>query len=201
MLSLDEDQVKIEFRNQIEKKSRSQPANFIYSDTNNPSQPVVGITWFEACAYCVWLSESTGKEYRLPNEAEWESAACGVPNSLLPDKIVAHKYPWGNDWNKEKANTIEGRVFRPSPVGAYSAAGAISFFGAEDQAGNVWEWTSSLHVPYPYNSTKSETKNSIEERVLRGGSWYYGRSNACCTRRYRFVPDLFDGFSGFRIAS
>lgn len=61
----------------------------------------MGITWFEANAYCAWLSTVMGKEFRLPTEVEWEAAARGQDGRA---------YPWGNDWNVVKANTLEGRV-------------------------------------------------------------------------------------------
>ena len=70
-VSLDEEQLKSHFiKNVATKKSRSQPACWRNLELNNPSQPVVGITWFEARAYCAWLTEVSGKLYRLPTEAE-----------------------------------------------------------------------------------------------------------------------------------
>ena len=77
--------------------------------------------------------------------------------------MTARKYPWGDDRDQEKANSLEGRVLKPSPVGAYSAAGAVGPYGAEDQAGNVYDWTSSLYLPYPYDAEKSEQEKSTDE--------------------------------------
>ncbi|MBK8783451.1 MAG: SUMF1/EgtB/PvdO family nonheme iron enzyme [Anaerolineales bacterium] len=139
---MSEEQVKEMLAKEYSQKSRSQPAYWNNRERNNPSQPVVGITWFEARAYSAWLSEVTGKLYYLPTEVAWEAAARGLPEGEGQVK----KYPWGNDWDKEKANSIEGRVMKPSPVGAYSAAGAVGPFGAEDQAGNVYDWTSSFFL-------------------------------------------------------
>jgi len=187
---MSEDELKEYLGKNLSKKSRLQPAFWKNRERNNLSQPVVGITWFEARAYCAWLSEVTGKHYRLPSEVEWEAAARGENN--------ARKYPWGNKWNKEKANCIEGRVMKPSPVGAYTAAGAVGSFGTEDQAGNVYDWTSSLYLPYPYNAEKSEPEESDAERVVRGGSWGGDRGDVRCAFRGKLVPADFSSNIGFR---
>ena len=165
---------------------------------------MVGITWFEAKAYCVWLSEVTGKAYRLPTEVEWEAAARGLPSPIRAERSASvveagRKYPWGNDWDKQKANSLEGRVMKPSPVGAYFAAGAVGPFGAEDQAGNVYDWTSSLYLPYPYNAEKSEVSEADGERTVRGGSWDFDHWSVRCAYRSRFVPDSFIASVGFRL--
>jgi len=194
-----EDKLKEQLGKQLAQKSRSQPEYWKDRERNNPSQPVVGITWFEAKAYCVWLSEVTGKEYRLPSEVEWEAAARGLPDKPFLGKMTARKYPWGNDWDKEKANSIEGRVMKPSPVGAYAAAGAVSSLGAEDQAGNVYDWTSSLYLPYPYNAEKSEVSEADGERTVRGGSWGLNLRDVRCAFRFRFVPADFYFYIGFRL--
>lgn len=174
-------------------KSRERPQWWYDSDRNNPSQPVVGITWFEAKAYCEWLSTITGKVYRLPSEAEWEAVARGTQGRI---------YPWGNEWDIAKANTIEGRVLKPSPVGAYTAAGGVGQFEAEDQAGNVWDWTSTIYKPYPYRKDdEHENENAEGERVARGGSWLNLSRLARCAFRYWVVPDYFSYYVGFRLFS
>lgn len=203
LAEMSEEQVKEILAKEYSQKSRSQPAFWHDRERNNPSQPVVGITWFEARAYCVWLSEVTGKPYRLPTEPEWEAAARGLL-SLTPAPLPqgeGRKYPWGNDWDKEKANSIEGRVMKPSPVGAYTAAGAVGPFGAEDQAGNVYDWTSSLYLPYPYDAQKAEEIEADGERTVRGGSWFGNRWFVRCAYRYGDVPDNFSSDIGFRLVS
>jgi formylglycine-generating enzyme required for sulfatase activity len=90
---------------------------------------------------------------------------------------------------------------KPSPVGAYAAAGAAGPFGAEDQAGNVWDWTSSLYLPYPYEAQKAEDVESDGERTLRCGSWFNNRWLVRCAYRYWNVPDNFDDSIGFRLVS
>jgi formylglycine-generating enzyme required for sulfatase activity len=206
---MSEDELKQYLGKQLSQKSRSQPAFWNDRERNNPSQPVVGITWFEARAYCAWLSEVTGKPYRLPTEPEWEAAARGIP-SPAPLSLFGRGaggegkvrvYPWGNDWDKEKANSIEGRVMKPSPVGAYTAAGAVGPFGAEDQAGNVYDWTSSLYLPYPCKPEDSEVIEADGERTVRGGSWNYNRWVVRCAYRFRNAPDVFNNDFGFRLVS
>jgi len=74
-------------------------------------------------------------------------------------------------------------------------------FGAEDQAGNVYDWTSSLYLPYPYNVEASEVIEADGERTLRGGSWSDDRGLARCAYRDGLVPDFFVSNVGFRLVS
>jgi formylglycine-generating enzyme required for sulfatase activity len=196
---LPEGELKIEVEHSFWTKSRKRPEWWSDPDRNNPSQPVVGITWYEACAYCEWLSSVTGRRHRLPTEVEWEAAARGFPEPLA-DGWKARYYPWGDTWDSEKANTIEGRVLKPSPVGAYTAVGNVGPFGTEDQAGNVWNWTSSLFLLYPY-SPASEDPSSTEERVHRGGAWYFPYRGARCGYRTAADPAGFFNRLGFRMVS
>jgi formylglycine-generating enzyme required for sulfatase activity len=176
----------------LSERSRTQPAYWEDAQYNNPSQPVVGITWFEARAYCAWLTQVTGREWRLPSEVEWGAAARGQN---------ARVYPWGEEWDADKANTLEGRVLKPSPVGAYAAVGGVGPFGTEDQSGNVWNWTSSLYVSYPYDPAKSELPETEGNCVVRGGSWNDDRRLARCAFRLRLARAGFTGHLGFRVLS
>jgi len=203
---LSEDEFKNMLSNQLSQKSRKQPHYWNDLKFNNPSQPVVGITWFEARAYCAWLSETTGKNYRLPSEVEWEAAGRG---SLTPGPSPSGRgesgvraYAWGEDWDQGKANTIEGRVLRTSPVGAYAAARGLGPYKAEDQTGNVWEWTSSLYLPYPYNPEQAGDPEATTERTLRGGAWDNdARRYVRCAYRNWTVPDFFFNLFEFRVLS
>ena len=177
---------------QLQAKSRERPAYWDDSRYNNPSQPVVGLTWFEACAYGAWLGAVTGEACQLPTEIHWEAAARG---------LEARRYPWGNEWDSARANTLEGRVLRPSAVGAYSAAGGRGPQGEEDQAGSVWEWTTSLYLPYQPGAVPEVDMEAPGERTLRGGAWYFDRRGARCAYRNRSVPDNFYNSLGFRLFS
>ena len=234
-------------------KSRTRPAFWQRANWNNPAQPVTGLTWFEAGAYCAWLSAVSGQTFALPPEPYWEAAARGLipPQSSPPGHDAAGEtfaerlsrlftnaagespadlaarfrggagetftepsshfrggaegevpiYPWGPAWNADHANTLEGRLMRPSPVGAYVAAGGVGPGGAEDQLGNVLEWTASLYLPYPYDPTQAEQPEAEGERTVRGGAWSGNRRLARCAYRLGFVPGLFNSNLGFRLFS
>jgi formylglycine-generating enzyme required for sulfatase activity len=191
---------------------------------NGPTQPVVGVTWYEAMAFCRWLTEGIriidGKlqvwrdsqletlnlepetlEIRLPTEAEWEKAARGTDGRT---------WPWGNGWDETLANTREGDLGQPSPVGILP--GGDGPYRAADMGGNVWEWTLSLWgsewrrpafaYPYQQDDGREDTSPGNEVlRVLRGGSWNYDQSDARCGARYWRLGYYSFGFSGFRCVS
>ncbi|MCP4744858.1 MAG: SUMF1/EgtB/PvdO family nonheme iron enzyme [Desulfobacteraceae bacterium] len=79
---------------------------------NCPNQPVTGISWYEATAFCNWMTKKQdGYSYFLPSEDQWQAAAVGKDN---------RKYPWGNEWKKDVCNTWESKIDRPSPVGIFN---------------------------------------------------------------------------------
>ncbi len=112
---------------------------------------MTGVSWYEAGAYCRWLSAQRGIEIRLPREAEWQRAA-------TPER---GKYPWGEEEpDAERANFApdwDPNVGSPTPVGVYPLGDGPH--GHSDLAGNVWEWCVE-----PFDDTE-------RFRVLRGGSW------------------------------
>jgi iron(II)-dependent oxidoreductase len=170
----------------------TQPGYWGDSKWKQPDCPVVGVSWYEAVAYCRWLSEATGQEFRLPTEAEWEKAARGEHG---------REWPWGNEFGSGKANTSEGSPGRTTPVGQYSPAGD-SPYGAADMAGNVWEWCSTLERDYPYQPDDGREDLDAEgSRVLRGGSWRYYRWSARCAARLRDGPVDRSDVIGFRVAA
>jgi formylglycine-generating enzyme required for sulfatase activity len=157
---------------------------------NRKTQPVI-TTWFEAQAYCKWLSDVTGRHYRLPTEVEWEAATGGS----------IQKYPWGNEPDTTKYNILPTRVLRTTPVGIFP--GGQSKLGVYDLIGNVWEWTSSAKFPYPYISTDGRENQFLPDsrRVVRGGSWAVSESSARNSCRGNFPPDnMVRNYIGFRIA-
>jgi len=151
--------------------------------------PVVGVSWYEAVAYCRWLSMQTGNLYRLPTEAEWEKAARGTDGRL---------YPWGNDFVAELCNTRTNNLGRTEPVGSHSPD-SDSPYGCADMVGNVSEWTLSQFKPYPYVAGDGRNKEEVEtERVLRGGSWFQPALRARAVSRGMNDPFFIDNDVGFR---
>lgn len=179
------------------RRSRSRPAFWEDERYGRPNHPVVGVTWYEAMAYCAWLTvqlKLAGRlardhAVRLATEPEWEHAAKGLGSPA---------YPWGRKGGSRYANTREGQVLGPTPVGVYSVT--PSPFGCADMAGNVWEWTHSLHHAYPYDPGDGrEDENEHGCRVVRGSSWIDPQLYGRCSYRGRHPPDFFDYDQGFRV--
>ena len=163
------------------------------SNFNKPNQPVVGVSWHEAMAYCQWAKK------RLPTEAEWEFAARGG--------LSGKRYPWGDEIDESTANYGKN-VGRTTPVGKYPANG----YGLYDMAGNVLEWCIDEYDGDFYANSESRNPvagglkvsdrtiqyiNSIS-RVLRGGSWNYDDYNRVAFR-YSFYPEVkVEIYFGFR---
>jgi formylglycine-generating enzyme required for sulfatase activity len=158
---------------------------------NNPGQPVVGIGWYEARAYCVWLSAHTGQGFRLPTEAEWEAAARGR---------VARRFAYGDDFDAARGNTYETHIRRTTPIGVFPG-GETPETGLADMSGNVWEWTSSLYRPYPYVPTdgREDPVTGDGGRVVRGGSWRRDQVNARAAFRSGDRPGNRNNSQGFRL--
>ncbi len=156
---------------------------------NNPSQPVVGVCWYEAVAYANWLADVTGTAWRLPSEAEWEWAA----------RRGGRSFPWGNGWDETKLNSLEGRVMRTTPVGVYPQGATPD--GIHDLAGTIWEWTATRYAGYPYSPDADlENLDATGIRIARGGGWSANRKMVRCAYRVRYLP--WDGFDngGYRLA-
>lgn len=158
---------------------------------NGEDQPVVGVTWYAARAYCLWLSElqkensKLQKEnvlYRLPDEIEWERAAAG-----RREDGPSRKYPWPNEKGEpnEKLANYGQKVGQTTTVGRYPEGATPE--GLMDMAGNVWEWQENL-----YNENKVA-------RGLRGGSWGYSSDLLPCAVRSRNDPDGRNNYIGFRV--
>lgn len=161
-----------------------------YSKTRfDPAQPVVGISWHEARAYCAWLSAQTGLSFRLPTEAEWEAAARGKEG---------RRYAYGNNHDPRRCNTFETHIRRTTPIGIFP--GGETPEGAVDLTGNTWDWTSSLYHSYPYNpSDGREDLETDDRRVARGGSWADSSIGARAASRNRSHPGGRYGRLGVRV--
>lgn len=173
------------------------------------SRPVRWVSWHEARAYCDWLNDQLAtspvlaqsetarlvreRQWRvaLPSELEWEKAARG----RLPDAV----FSWGGTPDPNRANYRDSGIGATSAVGCFPANG----FGLHDMIGNVWEWTRSLWVAYPYepDDPKREDLDAANDkmRVVRGGSWYGSRGLAHCAVRFRYLPDYRNSYLGFRV--
>jgi formylglycine-generating enzyme required for sulfatase activity len=172
----------------------TQPDCWTESDYNQPDQPVVCVSWYEAVAYSNWLTRQAqpGMVFRLPTEAEWEYVARG------PDSRV---YPWGNEWDATRAVTAETDP-RPGAAAAVGSrpAGA-SWVGALDMSGNVWEWVSSAYADYPYGNDDRENLEGSDVRSLRGGSWGFIQFFARAAYRNSSSPSSRNGSLGFRVVA
>jgi len=154
----------------------------------NPFNPVVGISWDDASAYCIW------KKKRLPTEAEWEKAAKGETHQL---------WPWGNDENPLNANLVGDKdgYFYTAPVGSFK--NDKSPYGVYDMAGNVMEWVNDWYSENAYQSfiTKNpKGPESGETKVIRGGSWNDSILRAETIVRFKMSPEYRDVTIGFRCA-
>lgn len=158
----------------------------------DPNEPVVNVSFYEADAYAKWARK------RLPTEAEWEKAA-----SWNEDVGLKYRYPWGEDPNVSRyANVLESNNWAPSWLGAYKEG--KSHFGCYQMIGDVWEWTSSEYTLYPRFRSKFPEytdKWSVNQKVLRGGSFATPSSQIRNSYRNYFRPNERILFSGFRCAA
>ncbi|HYF64893.1 MAG TPA: SUMF1/EgtB/PvdO family nonheme iron enzyme [Herpetosiphonaceae bacterium] len=149
------------------------PENWGLAGWDAPDQPVTGVNWYEADAYCRWLSHQSGLTVTLPSEAEWEKAARGTDG---------RRFPWG-EWAPTADRCTFGRSWtddRPTPVGAHSPQGD-SPYGCADMVGNVREWTCSRFAPYPFQAEPRVTAMTV---VSRGASWCFGAESLHCAKRF-----------------
>ena len=130
--------------------------------TWNDQLPVVGVSWYEACAFCKWLSENVGQNFRLPTEVEWEKAARGTDDRI---------YPWGDKFEIDYCNTKSSKFNQTDVVDGIFGQD-LSPFGCVGLAGNVSDWTLNEFKPYPYDETDGRHSfTGDEHRVIREGSW------------------------------
>lgn len=154
--------------------------------------PVTLVSRFDAVAFCEWASQVSGREVRLPSEAEWEKAARGTDG---------RNWPWGNQAPDRDTGNFTMNVKDTTPVGKYSPKGD-SPYGCADMTGNVWEWTSSLWKGYPYDTQDGrEDLHSTNACVLRGGAFNNSQSGVRCASRLcnDFPTVNCAGNSGFRV--
>ncbi len=154
--------------------------------------PVICVTWYGANEYCKWLSEKTGKTYRLATEAEWEYAAGGGSKHQkyagTDDENSLSSYAWYNINGSNKTH----KVGTKSP----------NEFGLYDMSGNVWEWCNDWYAAYPlYSKTNPKGPSSGSKRVYRGGSWNYSAFHCRVSMRGTSSPSYYNNFLGFRVVA
>ena len=170
------------------------PAPPFWSDAmfSEPEQPVVGVNWDEAAAYCKWLSRRTGKEFRLPSEAEWERAARG--------KLASALYPWGDEPPCERPYAgYDLKNGGPQRVGA----NVPNDFGLYDMSEGVHEWCSDYYdaAYYHYAPERNPQGPAFgQRRVSRGGSWRHQIKFSRCAARSSLPPSFKYADYGFRVA-
>ena len=175
---------------------KTEVTNETYNGTGD-DLPKVNVNAQEAAAHC------SGRDARLPTEVEWEYAASG------PDDW---NYPWGNTWDTSvnranvcdsncaenwRDNRVDDGYAGLAPVGSYPDG--ASWVGALDMAGNVWEYTSSIYAPYPYDAGDAEGGSASAARTLRGSAYIWITGEATTSARAAGIAPQTD-FYGFRCA-
>lgn len=159
--------------------------NFSHSD-----QPVVSVSWFDAMAYCAWLSAMTGSHYRLPTEAEWERAARGGAERML--------FPWGNDPPDSRLDYHSRWKSGPEPVGQSQP----NAYGLFEMCENVHEWCSDWFAGDYYAFSPDRNPQGPEEgqrKASRGGSWRHDIKISRCSARSSIPPEFKYADYGFRV--
>jgi len=164
------------------------PSNFKESDEN----PVEMVSWDDAQEFIRRLNQTSGRNYRLPTEAEWEYAA----------RSGGRKEKWAGTNNeselRENAWFSGNSGWKTQRVGQKRPNGLRLY----DMSGNVWEWVSDWYdKDYYRNSPKNDPQgpSSGQYKVLRGGSWRHRPGHVRAASRIRFVPSKRDNFIGFRV--
>ncbi len=159
----------------------------VFQTSNHPQ---VGISWYEAVAFCNWLTDVVQYEVRLPTESEWELAARNTDG---------RNYPWGAKFSADRCNMNETGIESTSAVGLFPNGNALC--GAADMSGNVWEWCSTQWQSN-YEKYQERVKEDLEGdsgRVLRGGSFNVNVNGARCAYRNDVSPHVRYGSFGFRV--
>ena len=158
---------------------------------NNPTMPVVAVSWHEAMAYCDWLSKATNKRYRLPTEAEWECAARGGAEISL--------YPWGDAPPESLPDYANRWKSGPEPVGQY----APNAHGLYNMGDNVHEWCADwYHAAYYKDSPERNPQGPAcgVRKASRGGSWRHHIQVSRNAARSSIPPEFQYADYGFRVA-
>ena len=176
----------LEYRDYVEETGADVPMKLDDPEFNRDTQPVVGISWLDATAYCRWLEEATDKAYSLPSDAQYEYAARGGSD--------ATRYPWGDDL--DPAHASYGGLVAPEPVGKYRPNG----YGVYDMVGGVWEWCEERYEDVSNGAKASNGSNPSDNPVLRGSSYYNNDPMSLyIAYRHEDPRDLRHPIVGFRV--
>ena len=170
------------------------PFPLLWDDPNfsNPKQPVAAVSWFDAVAYCEWLSARLGKKYRLPTEAEWERAARGGAEG--------EAFPWGNGAPETLPDYASRWKSGPEPVGLY----APNPYGLYNLGDNVHEWCADWYNAAYYAMSPERNPQgppTSGRRASRGGSWRHHIKVTRTSARSSIPPEFKYADYGFRIAA
>jgi len=176
--------------------------------TQTDRHPVVGVSYYEAEAFCNWATASSGggAPFHLPTEAQWEKAARWDAATSTP-----RVYPWGDLWDPSRCNSYDsGDALYPgyqtAPVGSYINPSGASPYGCQDMAGNVWEWCKDWYQDNYYSQTPPggwldpQGPSGGSYRACRGGSWPHHVSICRCAGRNSPDPAYVNNNYGFRLA-
>ncbi len=180
------------------------PEYWAVAELNHPAQPVVGVSWFEARAYCLWLAAQSCLPFRLPGEAEWAAAAGGA---------AGRRFAYGAGADPLACNAAETRLQRPSPIGVFLAGDTPE--GATDLTGNVNEWTAPGSVigigrgvagdgagvgGAGDDGAADPAEDAAAPAALRGGSFAEAAAAQGCAVRRARLPSVRVKDAGFRLA-
>jgi formylglycine-generating enzyme required for sulfatase activity len=149
---------------------------------HEPNAPRETVSWFEAVAFCRWLSAQLGYAVTLPTEQQWERVARGTQGL---------QYPWGNEFRQDFTNCHRS-IGRTSAPGIYPHAASPE--GVMDLMGNVWEWCLN-----GYSTPENCRLSGDKSRVVRGGSWSYNPDGVRSSVRNYGHPYYCYGHIGFRV--
>jgi formylglycine-generating enzyme required for sulfatase activity/energy-coupling factor transporter ATP-binding protein EcfA2 len=161
----------------------------VYQTSNHPR---VGVSWYEAVAYCRWLSKKSGREVMLPTEAQWERAARHTDGRI---------YPWEGELGPDRCNFSKTGIGSTSAVGIFPKGNAVC--GDADMAGNVLEWCRTVwRGNYEkYELRVSDDLEKAARRVVRGGAFSNFRLSVRCACRSNYRPGSRNNVIGFRVVS
>jgi formylglycine-generating enzyme required for sulfatase activity len=180
----------------LEKTGAAEPEYWRNRRFSSPDQPVVGVNWENAQAFCRWLAETWGRQAVLPSEAQWEFAARGDDG---------RQYPWGNEPPDARHACFDQA--QPAPVGSYPAGRGP--FGTLDQAGNVWEWCRDAWDGRAYAKRAAKPEESLDpfvegdedsDHVVLGGGWVSPALDLRAAFRSWYPAGLQSDYVGFRVA-